>query len=271
MNLMHRIKAALGSDSLKMPPEPASPSISWEKPYEILRKKWINVPVTTLDRMKTTDLLTLPDQALIDLWERAREEITTGPGFPHRGWYHALYAEGMRGKKVMDVGSGFGVDSITFAQHGAQLTFVDLVETNLEVLKRLCKILGLHDARFHVLQDVDSLRSLDADYDVIIAMGSMHNAPAEVMKPEYQELVRHLKVGGRWLQLAYPKSRWIRDGSPSFENWGPMVDGPGTPWEEWYDVPKLLSMFEPARFDVVLYSEFHNNDFNWFDLLYRGN
>ena len=29
----------------------------------------------------------------------------------------------------MDVGSGFGVDSITFAQHGTKLTFVDLVET----------------------------------------------------------------------------------------------------------------------------------------------
>jgi len=39
---------------------------------------------------------------------------------------HALYAEGMRGKKVMDIGSGFGVDSITFAQHGARLTFVGL-------------------------------------------------------------------------------------------------------------------------------------------------
>jgi hypothetical protein len=65
-----------------------------------------------------------------------------------------------------------------------------------------------------------------------MAMGSMHNAPVEVMKPEYQELIRHLKIGGRWLQLAYPKTRWIRDGSPSFEDWGPMVDGPGTPWEE---------------------------------------
>jgi hypothetical protein len=44
-----------------------------------------------------------------------------------------------------------------------------------------------------------------------MAMGSIHNAPVEVMKPEYQELLRHLKVGGRWLQLAYPKSLWRRD------------------------------------------------------------
>jgi len=48
----------------------------------------------------------------------------------------------MRGRKVMDIGSGFGVDSITFAQHGAWMTFVDLVETNLKVLQRLCRIFG---------------------------------------------------------------------------------------------------------------------------------
>lgn len=242
---------------------------SWNDPYAVLRKKWVEVPVTRLGREKTTDLLGLSDPALLREWEDARTEITTGVQFEHRGWYHALYADSMHGKKVMDVGSGFGIDSITFAQRGAQLTFVDLVETNLRVLERLCGIMSIRDARFVLLEDLNSLKSLDADYDIVMAMGSLHNAPVEVMKPEYQELVRHLRSGGRWLQLAYPKSRWIRDGRPSFEEWGPICDGPGTPWEEWYDLDKLLAMLEPVRFDVVLYREFHNNDFNWFDLRRR--
>jgi FkbM family methyltransferase len=242
----------------------------WEQPYEILREKWVEVPTTGEGRTRTTDLLKLPDGALLAEWQKAREDITTGAQFAHRGWYHALYADGMRGKKVMDVGSGFGVDSITFAEHGAKLTFVDLVETNLKVLERLCKIMGLDDVRFHVLENVSSLHALDTDYDVIMAMGSLHHAPVDVMKPEYQELIRHLKVGGRWLQLAYPDTRWIRDGRPPFGKWGEMTDGAGTPWCEPYNVPKLLSMFAPARFEVVLYQEFHNGDFNWFDLLYRG-
>ena len=268
MGLLHRIKQLtnlgnIGTQSVR-------DVVAWDKPYETLRKKWVEVPVTTLGRMKTSDLLALSDDQLVDQWTKAHLEITTGPEWEHRGWYHALYSESMRGKKVMDVGSGFGVDSITFAQHGAKVTFVDLVETNLKVLQRICNAMGLQGMQFHVLTDVHSLKTLDSDYDLIMAMGSMHNAPVDVMKPEYQELLRHLKVGGRWLQLAYPKSRWIRDGKPSFEKWAEMVDGPGTPWEEWYDLPKLLSMFEPAKFDVVLYKEFHNFDFNWFDLLYRG-
>jgi hypothetical protein len=79
-----------------------------------------------------------------------------------------------------------------------------------------------------------------------------------------------LKVGGRWLQLAYPRSRWIREGRMPFSKWGEHTDPGKTAWCEWYDLPKLLRMLAPAKFDVVLSQEFHNGDFNWFDLLYRG-
>jgi len=268
MGLLYRIKELKNFRKNGIPSE--GESAAWEKPYETLRKKWVEVPTTAARSEKTTRLLELPDHALLVEWEKARKDITTGNEFAHRGWYHALYADGMRGKKVMDIGSGFGVDSITFAQHGARLTFVDLVESNLKVLARLCRILGLQDVRFVHFQDLSSLVALDNDYDVIMAMGSLHNAPEKVMKPEYQELLRHLKGGGRWLQLAYPRSRWIREGRSPFSKWGEMTDGAGTPWCEWYDLEKLLRMLEPAKFEVVLYQELHNGDFNWFDLLYRG-
>src|SRR5277367_6545245 len=124
MGIVRKIQVMLGSDAAGMPSE--GHGDAWQSPYETLRKKWVQVPVTKLGAKKTTNLLELSDNALLAEWENARAEITTGSEFAHRGWYHALYADGMRGKKVMDVGSGFGVDSITFAQHGAKLTFVDL-------------------------------------------------------------------------------------------------------------------------------------------------
>jgi len=242
----------------------------WHSPYETLRGRWGAVPTTATGITSTSHLVSLSDADLVAEWEGARKDITTGGEFAHRGWYHTLYADSMNGKKVMDVGSGFGVDPITFAQHGARVTFVDLVETNLKVLERLCKIMGLREVQFVHLKELDSLKPLDTDYDVIMAMGSLHHAPAEVLGPEIQELHRHLKVGGRWLQLAYPRARWVREGREPFNNWGTITDGSGTPWAEWYDLPKLLKLHEPAKFDVVLYQEFHNGDFNWFDLLYRG-
>ena len=33
--------------------------------------------------------------------------------------------------------------------------------------------------------------------------------------------------------------------------WGENPDGVGTPWEEWYDVTKLLSMFEIEETECV--------------------
>jgi SAM-dependent methyltransferase len=267
MGLVRKFRAIIGSDLAGETSD--GKSASWQLPYETLRKRWNAVPTTRAAFERTTKLIDLPDLELLAYWEKARADITTRPEFAHRGWYHALYADGMRGKKIMDIGSGFGVDSITFAQHGAKLTFVDLVESNLKVLERLCKIMGLPDVRFILLEDLESLRPLDTDYDVIMAMGSMHHAPLDILKPEYRELLRHLKVGGRWLQLAYPKNRWVRDGRPRFAHWGVVTDGEGTPWAEWLDPEKLLGILAPAKFDVILYQEFHNQDFNWFDLLYR--
>src|SRR6266851_9410655 len=268
MGLMYRLRELKNLRKTGIPSDADGPA--WERPYETLRKKWVQVPTTAAGSERTTRLLELSDEALVAEWEKARMDITTGGEFAHRGWYHALYSDGMRGKKVMDIGSGFGVDSITFAQHGARLTFVDLVETNLKVLERLCKIMCLKDARFVLLEDLGSLRHLDTDYDVIMAMGSLHHAPTDILKSEYQELVRHLGIGGRWLQLAYPRSRWIREGRSPFSKWGKITDGPGTPWSEWLDLEKLLGILAPAKFDVILYQEFHNGDFNWFDLVYCG-
>jgi len=41
---------------------------------------------------KTTNLITLSDEALLAEWEKACRDITTGPEFAHRGWCHAPHA-----------------------------------------------------------------------------------------------------------------------------------------------------------------------------------
>ncbi|PIP37714.1 MAG: hypothetical protein COX19_15980 [Desulfobacterales bacterium CG23_combo_of_CG06-09_8_20_14_all_51_8] len=236
--------------------------------FEILRNKWHEVPAGN-DRVTTKHLLDLPDKALLDLYLKNRIDATTGEFFSVRGWYHVLYKDIFRGKRVMDVGSGFGIDGITFAQHGARMTFVDIVESNLEILKRLCGLLDIENVDFCYMESIDSLSPLSKDYDVIWCQGSLINAPFDIIREEAQELLEHLPVGGRWIELAYPKARWEREGKMPFEQWGERTDG-GAPWMEWYDLDKVKAMLSPAQFDVVLYSNFFNDDFNWFDLLRRS-
>jgi 2-polyprenyl-3-methyl-5-hydroxy-6-metoxy-1,4-benzoquinol methylase len=240
----------------------------WTAPFETLRRKWSTVPAAQR-RMSTLDLLALSDRELLDVWREERRLATTGAAHGVRGWYHELYKDVFRGKRVLDVGAGLGLDGLTFAEHGAHMTLVDIVESNVELQRRLARLLRL-DVKFLYMKDIDALSALPRDFDVVWCQGSLINAPFELIRAECQALLEHLPVGGRWIELAYPKVRWEREGRLPFEQWGAKTDGPGTPWMEWYDLEKLTAALAPARFDTVLYFDFHHADFNWFDLVRRS-
>jgi SAM-dependent methyltransferase len=234
--------------------------------WNVLRKKWCEVPAGINTRATTSRLLDVADQLLLSFYSQARSEATSGEAFSIRGWYHTLYKDILRGKRVLDVGCGFGIDGITFAEAGAQVTFLDIVESNVLIVDRICKLRGIKNVEFCYLESFASFSHLRDDFDVIWCQGSLINAPFDIIRAETQELLKHLKRNGRWIELAYPKSRWERDGRMPFDKWGDETDG-GAPWMEWYDLPKLRAALEPSQFEVVLYFEFHNSDFNWFDLI----
>ena len=236
---------------------------------QVLRGKWGEVPHTEESRARSEQLLSLSDADLLHTWTEGLLDSSTGKAFDVRGWYQLLYKDIFRGKNVMDIGSGLGFDSVTYAEAGAQMTCVDIVESNLEVVKRICKLKGLTNLRFCYLRDLSSLDGLPTDYDAIYCQGSLINAPLEVTRIEAQALLQHLPVGGRWIELAYPKKRWARDGRMSFTEWGRKTDG-GAPWMEWHDLDKIKAFLAPAQFEVVFTLDFHHSDFNWFDLIRRS-
>src|SRR5690349_275081 len=105
MGLVRKLIAVAGSDLAGVPSDGKGPA--WDEPYETLRKRWDVVPTASCVFESSNKLMALSDDALLVEWEKARLDITAGTEFSHRGWYHALYADGMCGKKVMDLGSGF--------------------------------------------------------------------------------------------------------------------------------------------------------------------
>ena len=240
-----------------------------EDPFGLLRVKWREVPAGA-HRYDTVKLLAMTPVGLVDFWEDRRRDATTGDAYSVRGWYHDLYKKVFRGMSVLDLGSGLGLDGITYAQAGARVTFADIVVENLEILQRLCTEFGIADARFIHLEELSSTASLPGPFDVIYAQGSLINMPANLVREEVQMLLGHLPVGGRWIELAYPRERWQREGALPFDRWGHKTDGIGTPWVEWCDLDKRLQMLSPARFEPLLAFNFHNDDFNWFDLVRRA-
>jgi 2-polyprenyl-3-methyl-5-hydroxy-6-metoxy-1,4-benzoquinol methylase len=239
------------------------------KSFDVLRKKWGEVPYDQYERRMSADLLALSDAEVVEKWETSYAGSSTGKAFSVRGWYQTIYRDVFRGKKILDVGCGLAPDTVHYAEHGARVTFLDIVESNVRFVERVCHLKGIRDASFCHMRDLDSLRPLPADYDAIYCCGALIHAPLEAARMEAQALLRHLPVGGRWIELGYPKARWEREGRLPETEWGNKTDG-GAPWSEWHDLTKLDYMLAPAVFDTVLYLEFHNADFNWFDLIRRS-
>jgi SAM-dependent methyltransferase len=238
----------------------------WSAPYEVLRKKWGTVPFDAATRVESRELLTVSDQDLLAAWDRAYHGTSTGSFYGLRGWYHDLYRHKLKGLKVLDLGCGLAVSSIHFAEHGARLTFSDIVSDNVRVAERLCALKGVA-AEFLYIDDERSFAALPDEFDVVLALGSLLNAPLRVIRDEIRAILPHLKDGGRWLHLAYPKARWEREGSMPFSEWGNYTDGSGTPWMEYHDREKIEFLFAPADIEIVFDCEWHSHDFNWFDLL----
>lgn len=237
----------------------------WEDPLERLRLKWGTVPGGNDRRASSSDFLRLDDQSLLEAWERAHRHDTLGEGFGIRGWFHETYRSYMPGKRILDVGCGMAISTLDFALMGAKVTFTDIVEENVLLVERLCKLKEV-SAEFLYIDKFEDFDTLEKDYDCATAIGSLINAPLAVIKREISYIAPRIKPGGRFLHFAYPRSRWEREGSPLLEIWGEMTDGPGTPWMEWHDKRKIVEMFHPREIRVIFDCEWHNSDFNWFDI-----
>lgn len=227
-----------------------------------LREKWREIPATRSGRMFSSELLALSDADLLAYWESCRGETSTPEV---RGWYQTLYQDRLAGKYVADIGPGLGIDGIYFAEHGAHVTFVDIVEDNLALLRRVAELKNI-SADYYFIDDFFSFR-FAREYDVFLAVGSLLNAPLDFMQRQMAAMTRFLKLHGTALVLAYPKCRYDQSGARDCAEFGKLTDGERTPWCEWYDDAKIQALFGPA-FKLEWSRDFGANrsEFNWFEL-----
>ena len=245
-------------------PEPVVP-LGWDDPLTVLRRKWGEIPSGNDIRQTSAGLLLQDDAAIIAHFERARRHDTEGTGWGIRGWYHDMYRPLMAGRTLLDIGCGMGISTITFAEMGARVTFTDIVPDNIELVRRICRIKGVA-AEFLWIERFEDIDRLPGDFDIVTALGSLINAPLAVTRDEITRFKQHLRSGGRWLHFAYPKARWVREGSLPYARWGELTDGAGTPWMEYHDRAKMEWLFAPSEIRILFDCEWHNSDFNWFDL-----
>jgi SAM-dependent methyltransferase/uncharacterized iron-regulated protein len=114
-----------------------------------------------------------------------------GVGNPHR------YAQIQPGERVLDVGSGLGIDSFIAAHrtgpHG-QVVGIDLSHSEVEHANRRAQSRDMKHLEFMVA-DMEHIPLPDASMDVILSNGAFCLAPNK--KKAFAELFRVLRPGGR--------------------------------------------------------------------------
>src|SRR5437667_2993493 len=72
MRLVRKLKTLVGGGPRFVPYDKP---VDWQRPYETLRTKWIEVPITNWEILSSARLLALPDDELLAKWEKSRKEI----------------------------------------------------------------------------------------------------------------------------------------------------------------------------------------------------
>ena len=132
-----------------------------------------------------------------------------------------------KGKKVLDLGSGIGTDSIQFAKAGASVTCVDITDSGIALCK---KNFALHDLSgvFYQgnIEELDTILPADQlrSFDLIWSFGVVHHTPNP--KRVFEQIPKFLNDLGEVRCMVYSKfsyklfwlmheNRWSFDNSAS--------------------------------------------------------
>ncbi len=134
---------------------------------------------------------------------------------------------GYKGKRLLEVGCGLGIDLVRFAKGGAIVFGVDLVEKAIKLAKKNFELHGLN-GELHVMNGED-LKFDDNSFDVVFSHGVLAYT-SDPMKMIY-EIRRVLKAGGEAILMMYHRNSWLffltkllgvrleRDNSPVFNTY----------------------------------------------------
>lgn len=113
----------------------------------------------------------------------------------------------LKGKRVLEIGTGAGGHSALFAKHGAIVTGVDLTPDRVAATQRKFALMGEVAAGCQAMQaDGENLPFADDSFDIVYSNGVLHHT-VDTGKA-LDEVYRVVKPGGQVVMMLYCKDSW---------------------------------------------------------------
>lgn len=112
------------------------------------------------------------------------------------------FFEGVKGKRVLEVGCGSGIDACEFASNGANITAIDITKNAIDNTKELA-----HQAIVKVnakQYDGVSIPYANDSFDLVYSYGVLHHIPD--VETTLTEIHRVLKATGQILVMIYNRN-----------------------------------------------------------------
>jgi len=116
--------------------------------------------------------------------------------------------EQWKSKKVLEIGCGIGTAAINFAQHGAQVTAVDLSEKSLEIAQQRAKVYRLQNqiTFYHGnAEELTQVVPIEA-YDLVYSFGVIHHTPHPSRAME--QIRNYVQPGSTVKIMVYHRYSW---------------------------------------------------------------
>ncbi|MEL0247102.1 MAG: class I SAM-dependent methyltransferase, partial [Alphaproteobacteria bacterium] len=177
----------------------------------------------------------------------------------------------LKNKKVLEVGSGTGSSSITFAEQGAAVTGIDVDNNSIIVARHRAQMLDL-DIEFLELSGTE-IHKLNQSFDVVIYYAALEHMTIEERIESLQQAFSLLSKNGYLIIIEAPNRLWIEDTHTSelpFFQWLP--DNLAYLYSKFSKKPSYNSEYLDSEF--LKLDEFHRRgrgvSFHEFDLAFKN-
>lgn len=148
-----------------------------------------------------------------------------------------------KGKHILEIGCGVGIDLVRFAQGGAEVIGVDLSKTAIELAKKNFEHHRLEGEL--CIMNGEALEFSDNSFDVVYAHGVLQYTADD--NRMVSESYRVLKPGGEFIAMVYNRRGWLNVMSKFFNVELEHEDAPVLKKYTVGEYRKMLSNFSKVR------------------------